>query len=310
MKEKLQDLFNNSFSENNLNKSNYNIQTENNYINKHIVKSSSSPKYQILNTNSSNYDFNTISNMRHSKSKNKIVDLLNKSFGELGIQVPKKKSNSKNKNIFDNINMEVNVNNNKKNILNNNNLDMLLNKINNNKYSNNYKNTNVLSNYNNNYLNKKVNENNLNNLNRTAINNNNSHLQRKLINLANELNIYNNSNIPTNYMNRPITNFANNYINSTYNSPFIKGRINNLTKGENITKIFNDFKQKPNNYNNNNNLLYNFSRKNNHQTTNEQIIDDFMKGFKNNKSKYNEKFRSNFIKLNNNNNQNRLNFNF
>jgi hypothetical protein len=120
MKEKLQDLFNNSFSENNLNKSNYNIQTENNYINKHIIKSSSSPKYQILNTNSSNYDFNTISNMRHSKSKNKIVDMLNKSFGELGIQVPKKKSNSKNKNIFDNINMEINVNNNKKNILNNN----------------------------------------------------------------------------------------------------------------------------------------------------------------------------------------------
>jgi len=91
MKEKLQDLFNNSFSENNLNKSNYNIQTENNYINKHIIKSSSSPKYQILNTNSSNYDFNTIFNMGHSKSKNKIIDMLNKSFGELGIQVPIKK---------------------------------------------------------------------------------------------------------------------------------------------------------------------------------------------------------------------------
>ena len=93
-KTKIYDIFNSSFTEKIINKSQNNILTETDlYIEKRLKKSNSNSKYnKILEE----------SNFKNSASnKENIQDLLNKSFGELGI---KKKSNYKEtKNYFDNI---------------------------------------------------------------------------------------------------------------------------------------------------------------------------------------------------------------
>ena len=56
-----------------------------------------------------------------------------------------------------------------------------------------------------------------------------------LFNFANELKNEFNSN-SVSYINRPVSTIQNNFI--TYSSPFNNGRINNLTKGNNISKIY------------------------------------------------------------------------
>ena len=240
---KLHDIINTSFSENTLNKSQKNIFIEtDSYLDKKIKTSNSQPKYKnILNS----YNYNN-----SNSNKENIQDILNRSFSELGIKRKQKIDTSSKKSIFDDIqndtidfigernstksfnyesiihNIKKNNRKKTKNILlgiNNNDCNITYQNTNNNNNNNHYNNT-----YNNNIYSNKV-------LFIPKNSNNNYQLKKKLFNFANELKNEFNSN-SVSYINRPVSTIQNNFI--TYSSPFNNGRINNLTKGNNISKIY------------------------------------------------------------------------
>jgi hypothetical protein len=63
---------------------------------------------------------------------------------------------------------------------------------------------------------------------------NNYQLKKKIFNFANELkNEYNYNSLS--FVNKPVSTIQNDF---SYSSPFNNGRINNLTKGNNISKIY------------------------------------------------------------------------
>ena len=95
-KNKLIDIFNSSFTDNTIRKSQNNIFTDNSlFLKKRIENSSSSPKYQ--RNNSFTYQ-------RYNK-KDSIKEMLNKSLNDLGINIPK---NPNRKTYFDDIQTSLN----------------------------------------------------------------------------------------------------------------------------------------------------------------------------------------------------------
>ena len=293
---KLHDIINTSFSENTLNKSQKNMFLEtDSYLDKRIKTSNSQPKYKNI-LNSFNYNYS-------NSNKENIQDMLNRSYSELGIKRKIKVDSSSKKSIFDDIqndtidfigernstkpfnydsiihNIKKNNRKKTKNILlgiNNNDCNITYQNTNNNNNNNHYNNT-----YNNNIYSNKVLF-----IPKNPINN--YQLKKKIFNFANELknDFYSNS---ISYINRPISTVQNNFI--TYSSPFNNGRINNLTKGNNISKIYdNDNSLKLNNisinknktidvgFNNSKNHNKYFSKYNLKKEKKEDLI-EYMKGF-------------------------------
>ena len=239
---KLHDIINTSFSENTLNKSQKNIFIEtDSYLDKKIKTSNSQPKYKnILNS----YNYNN-----SNSNKENIQDILNRSFSELGIKRKQKIDTSSKKSIFDDIQNDTIDFIGERNSTKSFNYESIIHNI---KKNNRKKTKNILLGFNNNDFNfsyQNSNYNNNNNYNNTYNNNiysnkvlfipknsnNNYQLKKKLFNFANELKNEFNSN-SVSYINRPVTTIQNNFI--TYSSPFNNGRINNLTKGNNISKIY------------------------------------------------------------------------
>ena len=239
---KLHDIINTSFSENTLNKSQKNIFIEtDSYLDKKIKTSNSQPKYKnILNS----YNYNN-----SNSNKENIQDILNRSFSELGIKRKQKIDTSSKKSIFDDIQNDTIDYIGERNSTKSFNYESIIHNI---KKNNRKKTKNILLGFNNNDFNfsyQNSNYNNNNNYNNTYNNNiysnkvlfipknsnNNYQLKKKLFNFANELKNEFNSN-SVSYINRPVSTIQNNFI--TYSSPFNNGRINNLTKGNNISKIY------------------------------------------------------------------------
>jgi hypothetical protein len=239
---KLHDIINTSFSENTLNKSQKNIFIEtDSYLDKKIKTSNSQPKYKnILNS----YNYNN-----SNSNKENIQDILNRSFSELGIKRKQKIDTSSKKSIFDDIQNDTIDFIGERNSTKSFNYESIIHNI---KKNNRKKTKNILLGFNNNDFNfsyQNSNYNNNNNYNNTYNNNiysnkvlfipknsnNNYQLKKKLFNFANELKNEFNSN-SVSYINRPVSTIQNNFI--TYSSPFNNGRINNLTKGNNISKIY------------------------------------------------------------------------
>ena len=239
---KLHDIINTSFSENTLNKSQKNIFIEtDSYLDKKIKTSNSQPKYKnILNS----YNYNN-----SNSNKENIQDILNRSFSELGIKRKQKIDTSSKKSIFDDIQNDTIDFIGERNSTKSFNYESIIHNI---KKNNRKKIKNILLGFNNNDFNfsyQNSNYNNNNNYNNTYNNNiysnkvlfipknsnNNYQLKKKLFNFANELKNEFNSN-SVSYINRPVSTIQNNFI--TYSSPFNNGRINNLTKGNNISKIY------------------------------------------------------------------------
>jgi hypothetical protein len=276
---KLHDIINTSFSENTLNKSQKNIFLEtDSYLDKRIKTSNSQPKYNnILNS----YNYNNL-----NSNKENIQDMLNRSFTELGIKRKPKVDSSSKKSIFDDVHNDtidfIGENTLKKNY----DYDSIIHniKINNRKKTKNF----LLGMNNNNEFNSKY----YNNNNKIITNknsfSNNYQLKKKIFNFANELkNDFNSNSIS--YINRPVTTIQNNFI--TYSSPFNNGRTNNLTKGNNISKIYdNDNSLQLNNrsvnknktidvgFNNSRNHNKYFSNYNLKKEKKEDLI-EYMKGF-------------------------------
>ena len=240
---KLHDIINTSFSENTLNKSQKNIFLEtDSYLDKRIKTSNSQPKYKNI-LNSFNYNYS-------NSNKENIQDMLNRSFSELGIKRKKKVDTLSKKSIFDDIQNDTIDFIGERNSTKSFNYDSIIHNI---KKNNRKKTKNILLGINNNDCNityqNTNNNNNNNHYNNTYNNNiysnkvlfipknpiNNYQLKKKIFNFANELknDFYSNS---ISYINRPISTVQNNFI--TYSSPFNNGRINNLTKGNNISKIY------------------------------------------------------------------------
>ena len=296
---KLHDIINTSFSENTLNKSQKNIFLEtDSYLDKRIKTSNSQPKYNnILNS----YNYNNL-----NSNKENIQDMLNRSYSELGIKRKIKVDSSSKKSIFDDIqndtidfigernstkpfNYESIIHNIKKN--NKKKTKNILLGINNNDSNFTYHKTNynINNNINNNYNNSYKNNIYSNKILFTPKNSiNNYQLKKKIFNFANELkNDFNSNSIS--YINRPVTTIQNNFI--TYSSPFNNGRTNNLTKGNNISKIYdndNSFQLNNRNINKNKTIDVGFinSRNQNKYFSNynlkkekkEDLI-EYMKGF-------------------------------
>ena len=239
---KLHDIINTSFSENTLNKSQKNIFIEtDSYLDKKIKTSNSQPKYKNI-LNSFNYNYS-------NSNKENIQDMLNRSFSELGIKRKKKVDTLSKKSIFDDIQNDTIDFIGERNSTKSFNYESIIHNI---KKNNRKKTKNILLGFNNNDFNfsyQNSNYNNNNNYNNTYNNNiysnkvlfipknsnNNYQLKKKLFNFANELKNEFNSN-SVSYINRPVSTIQNNFI--TYSSPFNNGRINNLTKGNNISKIY------------------------------------------------------------------------
>ena len=216
---KLQDIINSSFSEKILNKSQSNLLIyPESTINNGLKTSYSSPKYNNL---SSNY---------YSKSSENFKDKLNRSYTELGIIRKPKNDSSNKKYIFDNIDNSISyyfgndyINDfNYENVFNNINrrnkreTNSILqgNNLNSNLFNNNKKSYNILKRQN---------------------SSNNFQLRKKIFNFTNELR--QNSNLNNLLLNKPISRVNKNI--GTYTSPFSNGRINNLIKGNKISKLFN-----------------------------------------------------------------------
>jgi hypothetical protein len=274
---KLHDIINTSFSENTLNKSQKNILLDTDpYLNKRIKTSSSTPKYKnILNSN----------NFKISSNKENIQDMLNRSFTELGIKRKTKVDSSSKKSIFDDVHNDtidfIGENTLKKNY----DYDSIIHniKINNRKKTKNF----LLGMNNNNEFNSKY----YNNNNKIITNknsfSNNYQLKKKIFNFANELkNEYNYNSLS--FVNKPVSTIQNDF---SYSSPFNNGRINNLTKGNNISKIYdNDNSLQLNNrsvnknktidvgFNNSRNHNKYFSNYNLKKEKKEDLI-EYMKGF-------------------------------
>ena len=216
---KLQDIINSSFSEKILNKSQSNllIYPKSN-INNELKTSYSLPKYNNL---SSNY---------YSTSNENFKDKLNRSYTELGIIRKPKNDSSNKKYIFDNIDNSISY-------------------YFGNDYKNDFNYENVFNNINrrnkretNNILHGNNNNNDLFNTNKISNNilkrqnsSNNFQLRKKIFNFTNELR--QNSNLNYLLLNKPISRVNKNI--GTYSSPFSNGRINNLIKGNKISKLFN-----------------------------------------------------------------------
>ncbi len=292
---KLHDIINTSFSENTLNKSQKNIFIEtDSYLDKKIKTSNSQPKYKnILNS----YNYNN-----SNSNKENIQDILNRSFSELGIKRKQKIDTSSKKSIFDDIQNDTIDFIGERNSTKPFNYESIIHNI---KKNNRKKTKNILLGFNNNDFNfsyQNSNYNNNNNYNNTYNNNiysnkvlfipknsnNNYQLKKKLFNFANELKNEFNSN-SVSYINRPVSTIQNNFI--TYSSPFNNGRINNLTKGNNISKIYdNDNSLQLNNrsvnknktidvgFNNSRNHNKYFSNYNLKKEKKEDLI-EYMKGF-------------------------------
>ena len=260
-KTKIYDIFNSSFTEKIINKSQNNILTETDlYIEKRLKKSNSNSKYnKILEE----------SNFKNSASnKENIQDLLNKSFGELRI---KKKSNYKEtKNYFDNIsNSTFNYfgNNYYINDINYNNIFNNINKRNKKKKKeillgrNKSKETNLFNN------NKK---------------DNSYQLKKKIFNLTNEIKTDSNINYKS-YINKPISNLENyNY----YNTIISERKMNNLTKGD-VSKLYEKKKNKSIDFfKDNYHLKYNHKFYSNYGVQKDNL-NEFKKGFKSFRNKNN-----------------------
>ena len=228
VKSKLLDIFNSSFSsKNKLNKSQGNIILDTDDFFKRNIKSSSSfskfPQYNYVN---------------RSSKKDKIKDMLNKSFTELGFTNTR---NNNKKTLFDNINTSTeNYFGGKKLIVQHKEFD----------YDNFFKKIDEKKKKKN--LNNIINFNNENNsMNRYLIEKNNNihkNLKKKISAFANEL-LIEKPIKEKSYLNYPLSNINNNN-NGNYSSPFNQKRINNYSGNNLISQIYNSNPSSSNTYNN------------------------------------------------------------
>ena len=229
VKSKLLDIFNSSFSEkNNLNKSQGNIILDtDNFFKRNIKNSSSLPKFPQYNY------------VNRSSKKDKIKDMLNKSFTELGFTNTR---NNNKKTLFDNINTSTeNYFGGKKLIVEHKEFDYdnFFKKIDEKKKKKNLNDITNFNNENNTIMNRYLNGRN-NNINY-------KNLKKKISAFANEL-LIENPIKEKSYLNKQILYINNN--NGNYSSPFNKKRINNFSSNNFISQIYNSNPSSSNTYNN------------------------------------------------------------